>query len=222
MITKTQYSVPLDLIEKSLEQLPRIDFRVSLNMPTGNFFYDPWEIKPEFKNTIWAEILSALPLIIGEARIIKLEPGTGYFSHADIDDRWHLSLTGVQSYLIDITSQQMHLLKKDGFWYDMDAGKIHTAANFGQIPRYQLVIRKLLINGVTENLKLIRIDPAYDHYDYRYQFDNIVSPWLNYASKNGHISNFKFDNLSVSFNLDEARVPDFKRIITENFKVTYE
>jgi hypothetical protein len=46
-----------------------------------------------------------------------------YTSHADIDDRWHLSLTAEQSYLIDLDNMQMHKIDIDGYWYDMDAGK---------------------------------------------------------------------------------------------------
>jgi hypothetical protein len=222
MLRKTPYSVSIDIIDQAISDMPTLDFRLALNEPTGNFFYDPWKIKSDFKGTIWETILESLPDEKGEARIIKLDPGKSYLCHSDIDDRWHLSLTGIQSYLIDFDNREMHSVSKDGIWYEMDAGKLHTAANFGQVSRYQLVIRKLLVNSQSNNLTSVMIRPSRDQYDYRYVFDNTISPWLNRVSKQGFLSNFKFDNLEVSFNLDKSQINEFKKIITDDFEVTYE
>jgi hypothetical protein len=222
MLIKTPYSISLNQIDQAIDSMPTVDFRLSLNSPTGNFFYDPWEVKPEFQGTAWEAILSSLPFDKGEARIIKLGPGTSYLCHADIDDRWHLALTGNQSYLLDFTDQKIYPTIKDGSWYEMDAGKLHTAGNFGQIDRYQLVVRKLLINSRSRNLLPIKIKPAREQFDYRYQFDNLISPWLNRVSKEGYLSNFKYKDLEVTFDLDESQVESLNKIVTDLFEVEYE
>jgi hypothetical protein len=222
MLSKTIHTVPLSIIDNAIEEMPLVDFKMPLNAPSGNFFYDPWHIRPEFVGSIWETILNTLPFDLGEARIIKLEPGNSYLSHADIDDRWHLSLTGNRSYLIDLDSHKVHLLKKDGIWYKMNAGKLHTASNFGQIPRYQLVVRKLLKNSCLTNVKLVKIEPAYPQFDYRYTFDNTISPWLNYAAKQHYLLNFSVNESTVQFHLLESQISSLNGILTNNFKVTYE
>ena len=53
MLTKTNYKVNLDLLQEALYQLPDSGMKTSINSPTGNFFYDPWTIKEEYKGTVW-------------------------------------------------------------------------------------------------------------------------------------------------------------------------
>jgi hypothetical protein len=218
MISKTEFSINESLITEALTSIPSEDFKFTLNRPTGNFFYDPWEVKDEFKNSIWEKILSSIKDSIGEARIINLKPGACYFSHADIDDRWHLSLIGNRSYLIDLDNQIMNKLKADGNWYSMNAGLRHTAANFGQIDRYQLVVRKLLIRNFLENPVTVEIIEDEDRYDYRYIFDNEISPWLNQANKLKKISNFSYHQKSVRFDVDEKFMDELLSI-SKNFRI---
>jgi hypothetical protein len=98
-----------------------------------------------------------LPFDKGEARIIILKPGTSYYCHADADDRWHLNLQSEFGFICDIDQSVMHKLSTDGNWYDMDAGRRHTAANFGHIDRIQLVVRQLLDRNVLVNPVDIKI-----------------------------------------------------------------
>ena len=220
MISKTPFSVSPELLSQAIDSLALTDFRLTLNKPTGEFFYDPWEIKDEFKNTVWDTILKTIPGNIGEARLIKLEPSESYYSHADIDDRWHLNLTGNQSYLIDLDNQIMHPLTPDGYWYYMNASRIHTASNYGQIPRVQLVVRNLLKRSTDTDTVKVTIIPAYEQYDYRYTFDRIISPWLNLACKELIINNFAYKDTTVTFDLSRQHLEEFKTIVTDNFTVT--
>jgi hypothetical protein len=202
MIKSIDRSISQKLLEDAVASFPNIDFKFTLNKPTGNFFYDPWEIDPEFKNTVWEDILGSLPGPLGEARLIKLTPGTCYWAHADIDDRWHLSLTNENSYLIDLSTEQMYKTVP-GMWYHMDAGGSHSAANFGETDRIQLVVRQLLTAGTfTDATGIIIPIPKIDNA--RYLFDKIYSPWLNRENKAGNIRNFAFTDNEVTFTVNSS------------------
>ncbi len=218
MIKSTPYTVNVDTIASAVSSTTTETFKLSLNKPTGNFFYDPWELKAEFKGTAWEEILSSLPGPVGEARIITLESGTNYYSHADIDDRWHLSLQGNQSYLIDLETNEMFETTQDGVWYMMNAGKLHTAANFGQIPRRQLVVRKLLTRNTLVEPIDFKITTRKDAFDYRYQFDHNVSPWLNMANKQGLITHFSYTQDEVTLQVEKSALDDLVNVLGEYFK----
>ena len=219
MLRPTNYTVESYLLEEAIKQSDKDEFKLILNQPTGDFFYDPWVIKPEFVGTVWEDILNSLPLDKGEARLITLKPGTSYYSHADADDRWHLNLKSEYGYLCDLDNQQMHLLTPDGIWYDMDAGRIHSAVNFGHCDRVQLVVRQLLKFNMLKNSINIKIRLKETSPDYRYQFDRTISPWLNRANKKGIISNFKFLDTEVSFDIEVDELNSLKRIVPILFEI---
>jgi hypothetical protein len=221
MLINTTLSVNLDSIQDALMQLPAEGNRTILNKPTGNFFYDPWTIAEEYKDTVWDEILSTLPTPVGEARVIKLDPGTTYYCHADIDDRYHLNLQGNQSYLIDINTQTMHKLQADGFWYHMDAGRLHSAVNFGEIYRYQLVVRNLLSRGNIKNPVKIKIERLTTGNDFRYQFDQTISPVLNKINKMQGMNNFSPAENSAGLTIEEELLPLLTDALTEHFGISY-
>lgn len=212
MLTRTEYSTTAKFVT--------VDFtatKTALNQPKGNFFYDPWEIKPEHKGTVWEELLASLPEPHGEARVIVMQPGTTYMAHADIDNRWHLSLQGEQSYLIDLDNKKMHMLEQDGYWYYMDASKLHVASNFGSIPRIQLVVRELLKPCDDVDFIEVTIEPSTPQHDYRYKFDSIVSPWLNLLNQNKMIKDFEFTGETVKFKTNDLNLSDLK--LTKEFKI---
>lgn len=195
------------------------DFKTSINQPTGNFFYDPWEIKQEFKDSCLANVLGVLDFPIGEARIIALESKCCYTQHADIDDRFHLNITGDAAYLLNLEDNKSYHTKADGLWYHMNTGKLHTAVNCGEFVRYQLVVRALLQKNNLQNpinLKLFAggTNP-------RYKFDNFISPWLNLANKNRIINNFSVDfNLGyASFDIEQDHLNSFKEIVPKDFQL---
>lgn len=215
MIQPTNQIVTQELIEK-MANFDGNEMKVAINEPTGDFFYDPWCIKPEFIGTPFEAALNLLPNDIGEARIITLESGRCYFSHSDIDDRYHLNLSGDCAALINIETQQSYFLKTDGIWYDMDAGLLHSAVNFGQFNRKQLVVRKLLKRNV--------LNAPVDAYirakgrNARFVFDNTISPWLNRATKRGIITDFETNLASVYFKIEEKFKDELKTIIPAEFE----
>jgi hypothetical protein len=219
MLTKTGYTVPKELMDRTSIDPKSIDEKFTINTPTGNFFYDPWEIKPEFKNTIWNEILETLPYPKGEARLLVLDSGKNYFGHADIDDRWHLNICGTYSFLVDLDTNMLHKTDNDMTWYLMDAGRLHSAANFGDKPRVQLVVRKLL-NRSTKDLVSIQITPTKKSFDTRYRFDQTLSPWLNRASKNGDIDNFQITSNGVQLDLAVDRINELLEVCGTEFLTT--
>jgi hypothetical protein len=220
MINKTEWYIPSELLEEAISTLPSIDYRLTLNEPTGRFFYDKWKVKEEFVGTVWDKILNSLPYEKGEARLIKLDPGTTYMSHADLDDRWHMSLTGNQSYLINLSDDIMYKLDIDGYWHSMNAGKLHVAANFGEIPRVQLVVRQLLKQPkYTSDFVQLKIIPAIERFDSRYQFDKTISPWLNQHIKTGDISDLSVENGIVSMKLFDGFLIKLNEIVKPYFKV---
>lgn len=219
MISSTNYILDTDILQSAIRCIPDIDFKLPLNEPTDDFFYSPWKIKTEFKNTVWEDVLDSLPELHGEARLIKLDPGTCYYAHADIDDRWHLSLQAEQAFLIDIHNEKMHKIDVDGRWYNFEATNIHSAANFGNIPRVQLVVRKLLHKNKLHSPVYIKLTLKKFRHDYRYLFDHAISPWLNKANKNSWLTDFKMDNDSVTFLIEGNQIDNLSKIMPTDFEL---
>lgn len=220
MLQQTPYRVPKELLELAVNSLPSDDFRHTINEPTGNFFYDSWKIKDEYKGTVWEQLLSALPDPIGEARIILLEPGKCYQSHADIDDRYHLNLSGTQSFLINIEREHMEKLKCDGVWYHMNAGYLHSAVNFGRTVRAQLVVRDLLVrNTLTDPVPITIVSNGIGADQARFVFDNTLSPWLNFATKAGTITDFNPSSTAVHLTIERKFMTDLFNLLPPNFGI---
>jgi hypothetical protein len=221
MIQPINVRVDMQLIEKMSQYITSGDSnKIAINEPTGDFFYDPWRIKKEFIGSPFEEALSSLPDDIGEARIITLESGRCYFSHSDIDDRYHLNLTGDCAALIDLSNNKNYFLDLDGMWYLMNAGCLHSAANYGQYPRKQLVVRQRLSQCKLANPLSVKITLAGNNA--RFVFDNSISPWLNKANKNKTMSNFKVDSSSVYFKIEKTIIQDLEKIIPKEFKYDIE
>jgi len=222
MLQQTYYIVSEELMQEARLALPNIDSRLAINQPTGKFFSDPWEIKSEFKGTVWEKILDKISEDKGEARLIKLLPGECYPSHADIDDRWHLSLTGNNSFLIDLENNIMHQTNVEGRWFLMNAGIRHTAANFGSEDRVQMVVRKLLPTPQIKNPKTVSIKLKQVIGERRFVFDDIISPWLNKAYKLGIVDNFKGEDLEAKFTVEESYIAELRQVIDYYFTLTVE
>ena len=221
MLTPTNYTVNTSLFQEAYIQLPRGNMKTTINQPSGNFFYDPWIIKDEYKDTVWEILYSSLPVSKGEARIIILDPAHCYQIHADIDDRYHLNILGEECYLMDLVREQMYRLEQDGIWYDMDAGFLHTATNFGRRARIQLVVRKLLKKNKLRNPVEISLSTTIANTDdARFMFDNTLSPWFNEANKLGFINNFSYSPISIKFNIESDKVDSLKLMLTPEFKIT--
>lgn len=220
MLKKTNFCVSLDLINEAVNTISNENFKQVINRPTGNFFYDPWVISEEFQGTVWEKIYDSLPTIKGEARIIILKPPQCYFSHSDIDDRWHLNLTSKKSYLINLDNNTMFKLITDGYWYDFDAGNRHTAVNFGNRPRIQLVIRQLLIRSSRNDLVSVKIKSKLnDLEDARFEFDDSISNILNMINKQNALNNFTHNSDEVSFDIAPEFLKNLESIDKKNFEI---
>jgi len=192
MLTNIGLQIDLDPLISDLDNVMWDNKnRCDLNEPTGHWLYDPYRIKEYWKGSQFEKLLCNLPLDIGEARLMKLTPGSSYRSHADVDDRYHLNLvSNEQCYLIDLENQEMHQLKTDGYFYHMNAGKIHTACNFGSNDRIQLVIRIPLKKYSGENFITKKIKFVKPVFNLRYILDNNISGLINRFIKNGDIGYF--------------------------------
>jgi hypothetical protein len=217
MLKKLNILVDIPSLEKALSIISLEDQKTTINEPTGNFFYDPWKIRPEYQNTVFEDLLNSLPKNIGEARIIVLKPGTCYHSHTDIDDRYHINLQGQYSFLINIDNEQMYPTIKDGEWYEMDAGNRHVAANFGSIDRIQIVVRKLLNFTTLSDSKEITIKPIGEKP--RFLFDDQISPWLNKMNKQMLLSDFEVLQDGVKFKLHTSEIYFLESLQPNSFKV---
>ena len=154
MLHTLPYTVDPTLLNEAQGSIPSVESKLTINQPTGNFFYDPWEVKEEFKGTVWETLLNTLPLDIGEARIIALAHGTTYMSHTDINLKNYSNIT---------------------------------------------------IKPVCENP--------------RFEFDDLISPWLNKINKQHLINNFSILQDGVSFNLDIDAIHELDNIDIDKFKV---
>ena len=221
MLASTHYTVSDTLLQQAILEIPEFETSIDLNYRTGNFFSDQWLVSDRFENTVWEEILNSLPTDIGQARLIKLKPEECYRSHADIDDRYHLSIISDNAYLVDLDDNAMYPTVVDGRWYLMDAGKRHSAINFSGQTRVQLVIRQLLIPGKIENPQTVKLSLDKHIPNFRYVFDDTLSPWLNKINKQGQLNNFQMISESdVSFVIDKGCVSELVNICPLEFKIT--
>jgi hypothetical protein len=210
----------MSLLQEAISQIPNFERRLDLTKPTGDFFYDKWVVVDEFKNTVWERILETLPVNFGQARLMRLAPGEAYYSHADMDDRYHLNLIGERAYLVDLDNQKMYPTVPDGHWYLMDAGLRHSAVNFSNKDRIQLVIRNLLTHGTIKNPVNIQLGLINPQTDFRYVFDDVFSQWLNRHDKLGVIDEFKLVNEhTVSFITEEFLVKELQKMCPNNFEI---
>ena len=219
MLYKLPYSVDTDHLLEAVSTISNDQTKLTINQPTGNFFYDEWELKPEYKDTIWELVYNSLGKRKGEARIIRLNGGESYISHADVDDRYHLNLSGIKSFLIDLDRNKMHETLADGIWYQMDAGQRHSAVNFGNKIRYQLVVRTPLIRGcISDPIDvIITANNSIDPNTARFIFDDTISGWLNDINKEGLLDNFSYANNVVTFTTDAWHVYKLEDLLPNEF-----
>lgn len=216
MLTKTPYSIDVNLIERLLPDIFD-NGKTDITEPTGDFFYDPWRLKEEFEGTVWEDVWCSLPIDTGQARVIVMDSPSCYTQHADIDDRYHLNIVSDKDFLIDLENQTMYPLHTDGVWYTMDAGKLHTAITVGETQRVQLVVRHLLKNNNLTDRQKVKITTKGTQP--RYFFDNFLSPWLNRANKNGIIANFKTQKETVMFDIEKKSLNDLLHHLPQDFDI---
>jgi len=204
MLEKLDITVDSKILFDLVKHLP--EGKNVLNSPTGDFFYDPWKLMPEYQGTAIDELLQQLP-DHGEARVIVLKPGQSYSAHADIDDRYHVTLDAEQSYLHDIENEMMYATKPDNTVYSMNAGLLHSASNYGYKNRYQLVVRKRLQIRNLEDPVNIFMSVTNPVYNLRYLFDSSFSRLLNKLEKQNKLSKFvKVNDFNIKFSIEKSEL----------------
>ena len=114
----------------------------------------------------------------------------------------------------------MFPLEQDGIWYNMNAGLLHTATNFGRRARVQLVVRHLLKkNELLDPVEIALSSTVSNTDDARFIFDNTLSPWLNHANKVGYINNFSYSPITVKFNIEKNKLDLFNSILPAEFSL---
>lgn len=210
-LTELDFSYDVNKLLPLLEKVTWDDKnRCDLNLPTGHWLYDPYDLKDEWKGTEFEVLLDSIHYPIGEARLMRLSYGDCYISHADIDDRLHLNLTSnEQCYLINLTNNEMHRLYTDGKLYYMDGSKLHTATNFGSTDRIQLVIRVPLSRYTGDNFVTRTIEFTQPVFNLRYLLDNEISPFINKEIKEGNIGYFNpLSETKIEFHLKEKTLQE--------------
>lgn len=208
MIACTDICIPQSLLTDCIKYSV-VPGKTTINKPTGRFFYDPWIIKEEYKGSCWDNVLSYIPTPHGEARLVLLESGTSYFQHADIDDRWHLNLTGDSAFFINVDECKLYPISADGRVYEINAGIIHSAVSIGYISRMQLVVRKLLPDITLR--KPVQVECKLTDKYSRYEFDNVMSPLLNKLAKTRKLSSFNTtDNNTATFYIEQDAIAELQ------------
>jgi hypothetical protein len=177
------------IIEQTLA-LNNFGKRLDLNNVTGEFFNDPWETLPEFKNTPIGNLLDSLGGI-GQARLLCLNSAESYTAHADPDDRIHLAIvTNPFSFLVDIADSRLYHIPADGQLWHMNTGKIHVAANWGPRTRIHLNVR-VLLPKFDASLPAVRIKVIEGDYDWKQLAYTPVMCLINKSIKDNIITGFK-------------------------------
>jgi len=60
MLLPTTYSITKSQLELARNTDFGDTFKSTINKSSGNFFYDPWIISDEYKDTVWNDILNTL------------------------------------------------------------------------------------------------------------------------------------------------------------------
>ena len=216
LLSSSDYKVSEEVLHKLKSVVPSEN--KILSEPTGNFYYDPWIISPSIKNTVYHEVLESLPVKHGQARIFLRPSGTCYNIHGDMENRWHFNLTGEQCYLIDLESFEMFPTVLDGKWYYLDTSILHSTANFGFVPRFQVVIRDLLIHGnIVNPVNITLKGKILNDKLFMEKFHKFYVCYLNKKNKEGHLDNYQPTPTAIHFTIEEQYVSEIESICPNEF-----
>ena len=197
-------------------------FPLEIHTTTDDFFYGERKLLDRYKGTEFEKLWNSLERP-GEAQIQVLDRGRCYLGHCDVDDRYHMTLFGNNSYLIDIEKNNLFPTEVDHTVWFLETSTKHTAANFGTVPRVQLVIRKLLNKNSLKNpvpvyLHLQSKDKHFKNAT-RYNFDVMVQSFINTGiNKNKTIDQFKGDlatassDVAVYFEIEQDCLIDVEQL----------
>lgn len=200
-------------------------FPLQMHTTNNNFFYGERQLLDRYKGTEFERLWNSLESP-GEAQIQVLDRGRCYIGHCDVDDRYHITLFGNNSYLIDIEKNNLFPTEIDNTVWFLETSTKHTAANFGTVPRVQLVIRKLLNKNKLKNpipvfLHLQSEDTHFKNAA-RYKFDTMVQSFINIGiNKNKTVDQFKGDlatassDVAVYFEIEQDCLADVEQLASD-------
>lgn len=199
-----------------------VDGRCALNKPKGHWLYDSYEFLPEWQGTEFEKFAGEIPHKVSELRLIKLDPGECYRSHADIDDRLHINLVASdQCFLVNLNDQKLHKIETDGYLYKMDGSYLHSAVNLGGTVRIQLVMRIPLTKYDIPNGKTVTIEFTNPPYNLRYVVDQYISPFLNTYVKQGLLGYFDAPSVTkFTMHIDDRALTTIRNKL-DNLKLEY-
>ncbi len=100
-------------------------------------------INEEFRGTHIEKFLQSLPFQWGRTRLMRLPAKSCLSIHADPSRRYHYAIiTNPDAYIVAVhdNTGTFHHIPADGYLYQMDAHKTHTAINAGKEDRFHLVL----------------------------------------------------------------------------------
>jgi len=122
-------------------------------LPEGVRERDFRVINPEFRGTAVEALLHKLPFEFGRTRIMRMPKKSCLSIHWDTSLRYHYAVvTNPACYLVcmDDDVGRFHHVPADGFLYEMDARRTHTAINASREARIHLVICDAKDEGLTD------------------------------------------------------------------------
>ncbi len=108
-------------------------------------------INVQFRGSAVEALLESLPFTWGRTRLMRMPPKSCLSIHADPTRRYHYAITtNADAYIVALEDNKgvFHHIPADGYVYQMDAHKTHTAINAGRQDRVHLV----LCNAEAEDL----------------------------------------------------------------------
>ena len=201
MLTKTNIQFNINPIIEQVFSLSWTEKSIVLNETSGTLLNGPYTILPKFVNTPLGDALAKLGNI-GEARLLRLEPGETYSAHTDPDDRLHLSIISNEfCYLANLEDNTIHTLPVDGYIWELDTSIRHSAFNLGSYVRINLNVRKLL-PAFAEPGYAVTADG--DKFNWKQELYLDIMGYINCKIKEGVITGFtKIDERTIMINTND-------------------
>ncbi len=110
-------------------------------------------VNHEFRGTAIEQLLDKLPFGFGRTRLVKMAPKACLSVHWDTCKRYHYAIeTNPSCFLVEMNDNvgTFHHIPADGYLYEMDARKTHTALNASKRDRIHLIISDAKDEGLRD------------------------------------------------------------------------
>lgn len=110
-------------------------------------------LNEEFRGTALEELMNSFPFPYRRARLMRMPKKTCLTIHNDTCLRYHFAIkTNPACFLVHMTDNvgEFHHVPADGYLYEMDGTKVHTAINASKQERIHLVISSLKFDNIRD------------------------------------------------------------------------